>query len=132
MWTQSLEQIMIIRDETDLEESQIIVEDNPSRTDPGWWDVGLASPTYKSVGPWGPPSSPSFECQFATTFKIQSTSLLKVGSYRELKFDIAMDSWAHRTPSALYKRTPYLLQKGSSSSSLGSEVSNQEKNSPPC
>jgi hypothetical protein len=36
MWTQSLEQIMIIHDETDLEESQIIVEDNPPRPDPRW------------------------------------------------------------------------------------------------
>jgi hypothetical protein len=41
--------------------------------------------------------------------------LLKVGSYQGLRFDVAMGSWAHRTPSALYKRIPYLLLQGISS-----------------
>jgi len=40
--------------------------------------------------------------------------LHKVGSSRGLRFDVARDSWAHRTLGAPYIRPPYLLLGGMS------------------
>ena len=48
----------------------------------------------------------SFLRWFPTVFESPSPPLLKVGLKRELRFNIAMDSWAHRTPGAPYIRSP--------------------------
>jgi hypothetical protein len=70
------------------------------------------SPTCRLVGLWVPHVIPSFVCRFSTASNVQFPPLLKVGSIRESRFDVAMDSWAHRTPGAPVKGPPYLLQKG--------------------
>ena len=97
---------MINRDEINLEESRSIIEDNPPRPDPRCQGVLLGSPTCRLASLWGPPGSRFVVRWFATASIIQSMLLLKVGSYQGSRFDVAMDSWAHRTPSAPYKRTP--------------------------
>jgi hypothetical protein len=117
-WTQSSDQITIIRDETDLEESRIIVQGKPPRLNSTKQSVGPANPTCRPVSPVGPPFSVSFLRCFSTASKVQSMPLLKVGSYQGLRFDVAMDSWAHRTPSALYKRTPTSFRASQASSSI--------------
>jgi hypothetical protein len=122
MWTQSSEQIMIIHDETDLKESQITVKVKQPRPDLKCQRVGPVNPTYKPAGLWGPPSGLSFVRQFPTASKIESTPLLKVGLYRGSRWSVAMDSWAHRSLGAPYKRTRYLLQKGILILILGSEL----------
>ena len=111
-WTQSSEEIMIIHDETDLEDPQITIEDKSPQPDLNYLRVGSTGPTYRPTGLWSPPGSPSFLRWFSTTSKVQSMPLLKVGLIRESRFDVAMDSWAHRTPGAPYKRPPYLLLDG--------------------
>jgi hypothetical protein len=108
-WTQSSDQITFIRDETDLGRLWKHLEDNTPRPDPRADRVGLADPTCRMTHLRAPPISPSSLHRFPTAFEVQSTPLLKVGLIRRLRFDVAMDSWAHRTPGSPIYSPPYPL-----------------------
>jgi hypothetical protein len=67
------------------------------------WPIGLWP-----VGLWDCPISLCFNVGSPPPLRINLTPLLKVGSYRGLRFDIVMDSWVHRIPGSPYIRPPIL------------------------
>ena len=135
MWTQSLEQITINRDETNLEESRIIIEDNPPKPTLDvrvWgWPTPPVGRSANGVHLEAPPSYVGLPPPLRFNLRRCSRSVRIKGSNLRLP-------WIHGPIGLL---VPPIKGPPTSSRSypnpeiifshLRIRVSNQEKNSPP-
>ena len=85
---------MFIRDETNLGRIKKHSEGKPPKIGPNGAGSGPTGPTPRLANLWDRPVSLHFNVGSLLPLRINPTPFLKVGSYRGLRFDDAMDSWA--------------------------------------
>ena len=109
---------MFIHDETDLGRLLNTPEGTPPWPTASHCHVEPTGPTCRLLGLWRPPVSLCFNVSSPPPLRINLTLLLKVSSIQGLRFDDAMDSWAHRTPGSPINSPPYHPRGHPPSSSL--------------